>query len=385
MCYTVKSIDDVRRLIVAARGLSALTDTSSLVVKACRRMAELVETDVVAVALSDDTDALVVRASAGTVELEGMRMPQGTGLGWRALRREMATTTGDCGADATDTADGADDVARALAADGVRGLAAVPLTFAGTGLGVLYAGMRGRRVSPRTTLLLGEFGASLAPLLVTAARAERAGQLAVQEERQRIAQELHDTAGQLMFRISMSAKEIQQCAAIDSDGAVVAARSIELAAAEASGHLREAMHSLMPAEDALPVTLRRDVAAFAARTGIGAELVTLGQPAYGAADTEAVLVSVLREALHNVEKHAGASAVVVSLTHRDGAVGLSVEDDGKGLPDGFDLNPLPGRGAGLGIPGLLQRVTGVGGELRLGGNDDRGTSLRVTVPLGGRA
>ena len=381
MCFTVRSIEDVRALVVATRGLSGLTDTSSLVARACRQMAALVETDMVAVALRDTAggaEALEVRASAGTAAVPGLRVPRGTGLGWRALRRGMATTTGDCGADPH-----VDDLARAVAADGIQGLAAIPLTHGDTWLGVLYAGMRGRRVSPRTTLLLGEFGASLAPLLVTAARAEDAGRLAVQEERQRIAQELHDTAGQLMFRISMSAKEIQQCAVDDGEGAVAAARSIELAAAEASGHLREAMHRLIPAQDALPVTLRRDVAAFAARTGTGAELVTLGAPVHAAGTTEGVLVSALREALHNVEKHAGASAVVVSLAYRDRAICLTVEDDGKGLPDGFDLNPVPGREAGLGMPGLLQRVTGVGGHLRLGGNDDGGTSVRVTVPLDG--
>jgi LuxR family transcriptional regulator, regulator of acetate metabolism len=379
VCYTVKSIEDVRRLVVATRGLAGHSGTPSLVATACRRLGDLVDADVVAVALHDGSDTLVVGASAGTVALDGIRLPRAPGgLGWRALHRAMVTTTGDCAADPD-----ADELARAVAEDGVRGLGAVPLTFDGTWLGVLFAGMRGRRVSPRTTLLMNEFAATLAPLLVSAVRAENAGEIAVQVERQRIAQELHDTAGQLLFRISMSAKEIQEYAT-DTDGTVAAARSIELAAAEASGYLRRAMHSLMPADDALPVTLRRDVTAFAGRAGITAELVTLGDAAPATTDVESVLVGVLREALHNVEKHAGAGAVLVFLTYGSHALGLTVEDDGKGLPDDFELNPVPGREAGLGIPGLLQRVTGVGGTLILGGNDDGGTSLRVTVPCGRR-
>jgi LuxR family transcriptional regulator, regulator of acetate metabolism len=379
MCYSVKSIEDVRRLVIATRGLPGLSGSPSLVATACRRMVDLVDTDVVAVALYDGSEDLVVGASAGTVALEGMRLPRGTGLGWRALRRAMVTTTGDCVAEPD-----ADELARTVAADGVHGLGAVPLTFNGNWLGVLYAGMRGRRVSPRATLLMNEFAATLAPLLVSAVRAEQAGAIAVQEERQRIAQELHDTAGQLLFRISMSAKEIQHHAT-DTDGTVAAARSIELAASEASGYLRRAMHSLLPCDDALPVTLRRDVAAFAGRAGVTAELVTLGVPVHATADIEGVLVTVLREALHNVEKHAGAGAVLVSLAYRPTELRLSVEDDGKGLPEDFALNPVPGRGAGLGIPGLLQRVTGVGGALSLDGNDDGGTSLRVTVPAGPRS
>lgn len=378
MCHTVKSIDDVRRLVVATRGLSGLSDVPSLISKACRRLFDLVGADMVAIALYDGADTLVVGASAGTgSDLSGIRLPKDTGLGWRALSRSMPATTGNCAADAEHL----DDLVEAVISDGIRGLAAVPLTFNGSWLGVLYAGMRGRRVSPRTTLLMNEFGASLAPLLVTAVRADRAGRLAVEEERQRIAQQLHDTAGQLLYRISMSAKEIQQCAGADPETALQAARSIETAAAEASTYLREAMHSLLPADDALPVTMRRDVAIFSARTGITTEVVTLGDPVRADPEFEGVLVSALREGLHNVEKHAAASAILVSLAYQSHQISLAIEDDGKGLPDDFDLNPVPGREAGLGVPGLLQRVTGAGGVLRLDRNDDGGTSLRVTVPL----
>jgi LuxR family transcriptional regulator, regulator of acetate metabolism len=378
MCYTVKSIDDVRRLVVATRGLSGLSDVPSLIAKACRRMFDLVGADMVAVALYDGADNLVVGASEGLhADLRGIRLPRGAGLGWRALQRSMPASTGNCAADAEHL----DDLVEAVIPEAVRGLAAVPLTFNDNWLGVLYAGMRERRVSPRTTLLMNEFGASLAPLLVTTVRADRAGRMAVEEERQRIAQQLHDTAGQLLFQISMSAKEIQQCVDADPESAAEAARSIETAAAEASAYLREAMHSLMPADDALPVTMRRDVAVFSNRTGITTELVTLGSPAHAGAEVEGVLLSALREGLHNVEKHAGAGAILVSLAYQSHQLTLAIEDDGKGLPADFDLNPVPGREAGLGIPGLLQRVIGAGGALRLGGNDDGGTSLRVTLPL----
>jgi signal transduction histidine kinase len=378
MCYTVRSIDDVRSLVVATRGLSGLSDVPSLITKACRRMFSLVGADMVAIALYDGADTLVVGAAEGTVSgLSGIRLPRDAGLGWRALQRSMPATTGNCAADAEHL----DDLVEAVIPEDIRGLAAVPLTFNDNWLGVLYAGMRGRRVSPRTTLLMNEFGASLAPLLVTAVHADRAGQLAVEDERQRIAQQLHDTAGQLLFQISMSAKEVQQCADADPQSAVEAARSIETAAAEASSYLREAMHSLLPTQEALTVTMRRDVARFSARTGITAEVVTLGSPVHATPEIEAVLVSALREGLHNVAKHAGAGAVLVSLAYQPHQLSLAIEDDGKGLPDNFELNPVPGRETGLGIPGLLQRVIGAGGALRLNRNDDGGTSLRISLPL----
>ena len=378
MCYTVRSIDDVRNLVIATRGLSGLCDLPALVTKACGRMFDLIGADVAAIAIYDGEDTLILGAAEGsTAPLVGIRLPRGSGLGWRALERSMPTTTGNCAADDEHL----DDLVELLIADHIRGLAAVPIEFGGNWLGVMYAGMRGRRVSPRTTLLMNEFGASLAPLIVTAVRADRAGQLAVEEDRQRIAQQLHDTAGQLLFKISMSAKEIQQTAAADPETATRSARSIEADAAEASAYLREAMHSLMPSAGALSVTMRRDVATFAARTGIATEVVTLGTPAPAKPELEAVLLSTLREALHNIEKHAGASAVLVSLAYQPHQLVLAVEDDGKGLPADFELNPVPGRRSGLGIPGLLQKVNGTGGVLRLATNDDGGTSLRVTTPL----
>jgi signal transduction histidine kinase len=159
------------------------------------------------------------------------------------------------------------------------------------------------------------------------------------------------------------------------------AREIEADAAEASGYLREAMHNLMPTAEALPVTIRRDVATFSARTGIATEVVTLGSPARAKPEIETVLLSVVREALHNIEKHARANAVVVSVAYQAQEVVLAVEDDGKGLPADFELNLVPGRRAGLGIPGLMQKVDGVAGTLRLGENDDGGTSVRVAVPV----
>ncbi|OLT16144.1 hypothetical protein BJF78_14690 [Pseudonocardia sp. CNS-139] len=94
MCFTVKSIDDVRWLVVATRGLSGLSDVPLSITKACRRMIGLVETDMAAIALYDGADTLVVAASEGGTALAGIRLPRGSGLGWRALQRSMPATTG---------------------------------------------------------------------------------------------------------------------------------------------------------------------------------------------------------------------------------------------------------------------------------------------------
>ncbi|CAN5380568.1 hypothetical protein BH10ACT9_BH10ACT9_41430 [soil metagenome] len=377
MCYTVKSIDDVRGLVVATRGLSGLTDLGVLTAKACRRMHELTGADFTALALCDETDSLTVAASIGADhDLTGTNLAADDSIGWRCLRRKMATTTGDC-------TDADDPLGTAAAQAGMRGLAAIPLTAGDNWLGVLFAGKRGMRVVPRTTLLLNEFAASLAPLIVTARRAENAGAQAVEAERQRIAQDLHDTAGQILFKISMTARELQHIAHEPED-VVRSARTIETDAAEVSAYLRQAMGTLMPSGDARPVTIRRDVAAFGIRTGIATELALFGTPRPAPPDVESVLLSVTREALHNVEKHAGADAVFVSIAYRADGISLVIEDDGKGLPPEFAPNPVPGRCVGLGIPSLIQKVSGIAGSLTLQGNDDGGTTVQVLIPWGAR-
>jgi nitrate/nitrite-specific signal transduction histidine kinase len=378
MCYTVESIDDVRNLVVATRGLSGLADLPGLLTKACRRMHELIGSDLAAIALHDGADALVIGAAEGaTARIVGISLPRGRSLGWRALERSMPVTTGNCAADPDST----DDLVDAIIADEIRGLAAVPIEFGGIQLGVMYAGMRGRRVTPRVTLLMNEFGASVAPLIVNAARAGRDGRLAVEEERQRIAQQLHDTAGQILFKIALAAQELQQTVGSDPDVAARSARQIEADAADASAYLREAMHSLMPTADALPVTIRRDAATASARTGSTIEVITLGTPVPAGPQVEAVLLAVVREALHNIEKHAGATAVFVSVAYQAREIAVAVSDDGKGLAPDFELNPVPGRRAGLGIPGLLQKVQSVGGTLSLEANEDGGTTVRASVPV----
>lgn len=136
----------------------------------------------------------------------------------------------------------------------------------------------------------------------------------------------------------------------------------------------------MPTTDALPVTIRRDATMFAARSGTAIEVITLGTPAPAKPEIEGVLLAVVREALHNIEKHSGANAVFVSVAYQAHEIAVAVADDGKGLPVDFELNPVPGRRAGIGIPGLLQKVQSVGGTLRLETNDDGGTSVRATIP-----
>src|SRR5207237_9700063 len=90
--------------------------------------------------------------------------------------------------------------------------------------------------------------------------------------------------------------------------------------------------------------------------------------------TEVALFRIVQEALTNVAKHAGASRARVKLRQKDGSVQLTVADDGHG----FD--PEHVNGDRLGLFGMQERVSLIGGQFELDAKPGRGTRLAVTVP-----
>lgn len=404
MCYTVKSIDDVRRLVAAARGLAGLVDLDALVSRACRQLRGLVGEDVAVISVCEHPDLLTVCSA------EGLAVPRtipdsrrGEGLGWLAVRLDdtpavVLDADGPVRLEDTPAAEldqallaavGDDPLLRVAARAGVRRTMACPIEFGGATLGCLFvARTADTPFDTRVPELLWEFAASLAPLMVTAITAARAGEIAVQEERARIAQHLHDTAGQMLFTISLTAQDLRERAAsgaLDPAGVAAGTERIEFEAAQASAVLRQAMHTLLPPGEALPVTLRRDVASFSRRSGIAAEAIVLGAPVETSDLVDDTIVAVVREGLHNVERHARASTVSVTLTYRPLDVAVLIQDDGRGLSRVPAITPLPGKARGLGIPGLHQRVRAAGGELSLRAGEDGGTGLLVSLPLGNAA
>jgi signal transduction histidine kinase len=123
-----------------------------------------------------------------------------------------------------------------------------------------------------------------------------------------------------------------------------------------------------------------DANRFTCRTEIPVHFVTLGQPFDLSCEAEMVLLVLVREGLHNVEKHAEASSVVLTLHYGDSEVDITIQDDGNGLPADFQFQAVPRTGQGWGLASLSQRVESLGGRLELISNEDEGVTLRASVP-----
>jgi signal transduction histidine kinase len=304
--------------------------------------------------------------------LRGLRVPRGLGLTGKVHGTGSPSWVDDYfrATDITHTFDGH------IEAEGVRRLLAVPVRRTGRILGVLAVGARsdgvfGDRAVERARAVADEAALAVA----VAERARLAREVAVHEERSRLAAELHDSVGALLFAIGSGVAGLAETAAGDPELSARLER-LQQQASEASTALRDSLRTLRasPAALALSVTLRADCTAFTDRTGIPAELVMLDDdpPALSPTRTE-VLVAAVREALLNVEKHARATAVVVTARHRpNGGIVVAVTDDGIGLPQ----HHAPG----IGLTNTTDAARRLGGRLQVTSNPEGGTTWRIELP-----
>ncbi|MGH2707699.1 MAG: sensor histidine kinase, partial [Actinomycetota bacterium] len=267
--------------------------------------------------------------------------------------------------------------------EGIRGITAVPIEYANRTLGVVYSGTRDiGYVGDRGQLLMVEIARSLAPLIAATRECEKRVKEGLLEERQRLEREFHDNLGQLLFGIGASARRVKERAPATAENLVADLEDIETHASRAASCLRDALQALAPSKpkEGLAAVIGLDASRFTNQTGIPAHFVMLGKPFDVSCAVERVLLALTHEGLHNVEKHARASSVVLSLSYGDSEVSFTIQDDGEGLPEDFELHPVPKAGQGWGLPSLHQRVEGLGGRMDLFPNEDGGVTLRATVP-----
>jgi signal transduction histidine kinase len=379
------ALAELTELLSASRRLAGLLDSAVLSERAAHEARRLVGTDIATIAILDDPSLLIMRGTAGTrtSAIAQLRIPRGTGVGGKILLERRPISLADYARDDAITHDHVDVVAQA---EGIRAVVGVPIEDNQDVLGILYGGLRAvGSVGERGQSLLVEFARSLGPQLSATRHAEQAQRLSAQVERQRMAHELHDTLGQWLFGIGLAARRARAGSATSAD-LVASLEDIEVGASRAASQLRDALRAMAPAtpEEALATAIRVDAAAFTDRSGVPAHFVVVGEPVELRSPVPALLLGVVREGLHNVEKYALARSVILTLYYGARDVGVVVQDDGVGLPVDFRIEPLPRDGHGLGLASLLQRAQQVGGNLILMPNEDGGVTLRASVPLDGR-
>ena len=208
-----------------------------------------------------------------------------------------------------------------------------------------------------------------------------------ESERGRVALELHDGITQLLCAILVRSQALASEAASSKDTSVksqtVSLREMIGEAADEVQRISRNLHPSVLDELGLVAGLRGTTKEFEARTGIVVKAALVPLSPRLNADTELTLYRILQEALNNVEKHACAHRVTVTLTQESALVRLSIHDDGKG----FNPDHRPDRRkktGGVGLLGMRERAAYVGGTLKVNSILRGGTEIEVRVPAAKR-
>ena len=199
--------------------------------------------------------------------------------------------------------------------------------------------------------------------------------LAQEEERKRVARDLHDEVNQSLAALLMRMQAVAEDAPPELREQLEEVRRL---ANRAMGELLDLARQLRPAaldDHGLVAALQTHVKEYDRRTDASAhffadpavESLELGD------DVQLVVYRVAQEALVNASRHSGASRIEVNLERQNGAVNLSVADNGSGFA-------FADEGKGLGLSGMRERALLVGGRLEIDSRPGTGTTVKLEVP-----
>jgi signal transduction histidine kinase len=279
----------------------------------------------------------------------------------------------------------------AVQAWGLRSLLIVPITAGERVLGLaLLATFEEPRAFTLAEIELAQGVAGAVALAVENARLyeetrrlyQQGEQLAIIEERQRIARELHDSVTQSLYGVTLYA-EVAGLLLDSGDLTTLAEhlREIQSISQQALREMRLLIFELRPPileQEGLVAAIEARLEAVEGRGGVSTELRVEGEPKLTRV-VEEEIYRIAQEALNNVLKHSRARRTTVQLTFSDERVCLEVFDDGVG----FDPSEGGGKG-GLGLKGMAERARQIGGALTIDSAPGQGTRLRIEVDVGSR-
>jgi PAS domain S-box-containing protein len=202
------------------------------------------------------------------------------------------------------------------------------------------------------------------------------------DERRRIAREMHDGAAQKLFAMTMSLARLQESVAGRPDLLEIIAESCSLGegALEDIRTLSYLLHPPLLDELGLDSALRWYVEGFSRRSGIRVQMAEEDEAGRLPSDVAAALFRVVQESLINIHRHSGSATAQVKLIRGPKQVVLQVRDRGRGIATGDHGTLDEAANLGVGIAGMRQRLRQLGGRLELR-SSPRGTTVRAIVPL----
>jgi len=259
--------------------------------------------------------------------------------------------------------------------DGMQSWMWVPLAVKGRiigGVGVAHE-KRGYFTSHHADLALSVANQA-AITMINAELYGNAQELAVLEERQRLARNLHDAVNQSLFSAGLIAEVLPRLWDQDQELARQSLEDLRKLTRGAMAEMRALLAELRPStltDAELGDLLRLLGNAFTGRTNIPANLTIVGQGMLPA-EVQVATYRICQEALNNVAKHAKAGLVEINLKHEDASIELSIRDDGKG----FDPEH-PAASGHYGLSMMNERADAAGVQLSITSQPGHGTELTL--------
>jgi two-component system, NarL family, sensor histidine kinase DevS len=347
------------------------TDIEELLALVVRHARELAGADLATLALPVGSGRLTVEAADGLLaeQLRGTVFPAEGSVTGEVVRTGKAVVLADASAD--------ERVVQPIVRAGIGSAVFIPLAVRGRIRGTLtVANAKEGALLREAAIPLVETFAEQAAVAIEYGRLQGELQrLALLEDRERIAKELHDGAIQALFAVGMG---------LQGSAALAASEELRGRLQHAVDEvdrvirdLRNYIFGLRPgilADRQLDQALQRLCEEFQERTGVVTIAEIDPQVAAELASQAGDVVQLAREALSNVSRHAEATTCRVSLYRDEDGRVLEIDDDGRG----FD--PAAATGTGQGLRNLRERAEGLGGRAETHSVPGQGTSVRVTIP-----
>jgi len=239
-------------------------------------------------------------------------------------------------------------------------------------LEALHSALAGR-VQERTA----ELNAAVAGLRQLSARLLQAQD----NERRRLARELHDSVGQLLAAISMNI-DIVRSTPLDPAAAAAIEENAKLVE-QITSEIRTMSHLLHPPlldEVGLASALRWYIEGFSTRSKIAVNLEIGGDFGRLPNDMEIAVFRMVQECLTNVHRHSNSSTAAVRIAHQSGRLQVEIADAGKGIPLEKQLALSSSQQSGVGFRGMRERIQQLGGILDIQ-SDEHGTVVKASMPV----
>jgi len=388
---------ELSSLLSVSEVLSRLPDLSNLdtaLGSALDKALQIIKVDIGGILLFDaEKEMLCYRVHRGFSEqyVQGVCCRLGEGIAGRVAQTGQAILVEDISVDSRAAHP------NLISMEGLRSFASVPISYKGKVLGVLnIASREAHKFSPENVRLLESIAGQIAVAIENAKlhqevrrKEEIRGELLrdmfsiQEEERKRIARELHDETSQVLASLTANLEAAVGLLPLSADKIKTILRNSQALSVNMLDEIHKIIYELRP-------SLLDDLGLVAAThwlldnnlgaSGVKVSFKTTGRKRRLPTPVETTVFRVIQEAVYNIAKHARAKHAGITLRFERNRITVNIWDDGKG----FDVNEAIGardRPRGLGLLGMKERIGLLNGVLDIKSQPGRGTEINIVIPL----